>query len=373
MSLIELIHLSKTYDGKNQVIKDVSLEVDQGEFIILVGPSGCGKSTLLRMLAGLETISDGILKINGQTANNMQPKDRHLSMVFQNYALYPHMSVRENILFGLDVQKIPREEQEARLEETARMIGLTDFLKRKPGQLSGGQRQRVALARSICSHAPICLMDEPLSNLDAKLRGQMRTEIRRIQKQLGLTVVYVTHDQVEAMTMGDRILVLNEGLIQQIGTPMELYNKPANQFVASFIGTPQMNMAEARVVDTTLILNEEAVIQMDEHTKELIPEGEEFQVGIRAEHIGYTARKTGYSCMVKVVNTELMGNETQVIFRLGEALFTAKWPGQWEISIGSQILVEFKPEYYHFFDRNTKALLRPPLNGAEKAFAARVV
>lgn len=373
MSLIELIHLSKTYDGKNKVIEDISLEVEQGEFIILVGPSGCGKSTLLRMIAGLETISDGILKIDGQVANNMQPKDRHLSMVFQNYALYPHMTVRENILFGLDVQNIPKMEQETRLAETAQMIGLTDFLKRKPGQLSGGQRQRVALARSICSHAPICLMDEPLSNLDAKLRGQMRTEIRRIQKQLGLTVVYVTHDQVEAMTMGDRILVLNEGVIQQIGTPMELYNSPSNQFVAGFIGTPQMNMAAARVVGDSLVLNDKAVIQMNGHMKETMPCGEEFQVGIRAEHISYTARKTEYSSMVSVVNTELMGNETQVIFRLGEALFTAKWPGQWDISIGAQVLVEFRPEYYHFFDTQTGTLLRPPLMGAEQAFVARVV
>lgn len=206
---------------------------------MLLGPSGCGKSTLLRMIAGLEEMTEGDIWIDGVHANELPPKDRKLSMVFQNYALFPHMTVRENILFGLDVKKISKEEQQERLQKVAQIMGLSEYLKRKPGQLSGGQRQRVALARSICSQAPICLMDEPLSNLDAKLRGQMRSEIKRIQRMLGLTIVYVTHDQVEAMTMGDRVMVLNEGHIQQIGEPLEVYNYPQNKLVATFIGTPQ--------------------------------------------------------------------------------------------------------------------------------------
>lgn len=204
MNKIEIRDVVKTYDGKKNILEGISLDVREGEFFILVGPSGCGKSTLLRIIAGLEKISSGTLMLDGKIANEMPPKDRNLSMVFQNYALYPHMTVRDNILFGLDVRKVPKAEQKQRLTEAAEMLGLTEYLNRKPRELSGGQRQRVALARSVCSHSPICLMDEPLSNLDAKLRGHMRTEIRRIQRQLGLTVIYVTHDQVEAMTMGDR-------------------------------------------------------------------------------------------------------------------------------------------------------------------------
>lgn len=367
MSQIELCGLSKTYDRKTMVIEDITLEVEQGEFMILVGPSGCGKSTLLRMIAGLESISGGILKIGGETANAMRPKDRHISMVFQNYALYPHMTVRDNILFGLDVQGVSREEQKVRLSETAEMIGLTDFLDRKPGQLSGGQRQRVALARSICSRAPICLMDEPLSNLDAKLRGQMRTEIRRIQKSLGLTVIYVTHDQVEAMTMGDRIMVLNGGKIQQIGTPLELYNRPANRFVAGFIGSPQMNMAPAAMEDGNLVVNGIAVIVPDQEMRTKIPTGA-FEVGIRAEHIRYSDKKTEQSCRVRVQSVEMMGNETQVVFSLGELSFTAKWQGQWELAPGMDIWVEIPPERLHFFDRESGRLILAP-----KAESAKVV
>lgn len=359
MSQIELCDLSKTYDKKTMVLENISLEVEQGEFMILVGPSGCGKSTLLRMIAGLESISDGILKIGGEIANAMKPKDRHISMVFQNYALYPHMTVRDNILFGLDIQGVSRMEQDKRLKETADMVGLTDFLDRKPGQLSGGQRQRVALARSICSRAPICLMDEPLSNLDAKLRGQMRTEIRRIQKALGLTVLYVTHDQVEAMTMGDRIMVLNAGKIQQIGTPLALYNHPANRFVASFIGSPQMNIAPARIEGNRLIINEIAVILLDSTQKSQFPDGS-FDIGIRAEHIRYSERKTETSCKVHIQNVEMMGNETQVVFAIGTLSFTARWQGQWAFTIGMHIWVEIPPEHLYCFDKEHGQLILAP-------------
>lgn len=369
MSLIEVSSISKSYDGKKRVLDNISLNIEAGEFLILVGPSGCGKSTLLRMIAGLEAITDGVLKINGQIANHMLAKDRHLSMVFQNYALYPHMTVRENILFGLDVKKIPKVEQQKRLMETAKMIGLEEYLDRKPGQLSGGQRQRVALARSICSQAPICLMDEPLSNLDAKLRGQMRTEIRRIQKQLGLTVIYVTHDQVEAMTMGDRIVVLNGGHIQQVGTPLELYNAPSNRFVAGFIGAPQMNMAKAVVEGDRLILNNKVSIILNKEDHLYLPDQKAFEIGVRAESIAYSAKRNQYSVPVRVLNTEMMGNETQVVFELGGSTFVAKWMGQWDVQIGTEIFVELNPRYFHSFDKESGNLLKAAELSVEQTFS----
>ena len=282
--MIKIEHAAKSYDGKNKVIEDIDLEIKKGEFFVLLGPSGCGKSTLLRMIAGLEEMTEGDIWIDGVHANELPPKDRKLSMVFQNYALFPHMTVRENILFGLDVKKISKEEQQERLQKVAQIMGLSEYLKRKPGQLSGGQRQRVALARSICSQAPICLMDEPLSNLDAKLRGQTRSEIRRIQRMLGLTIVYVTHDQVEAMTMGDRVMVLNEGHIQQIGEPLEVYNHPQNKLVATFIGTPQMNIFHARAERNTLILDDAIPVNIRNTNIRNFPNGE-FYVGVRAEHL----------------------------------------------------------------------------------------
>ena len=339
MSKIELHDLTKSYDGKVNILEKINLDVEEGEFYVLVGPSGCGKSTLLRVIAGLEKITDGTLKIDGKIANHMLPKDRNLSMVFQNYALYPHMTVKDNILFGLDVKKVPKEEQKRRLEEAAEMLGLTPYLKRKPRELSGGQRQRVALARSVCSQAPLCLMDEPLSNLDAKLRGQMRTEIRRLQKKLGLTVIYVTHDQVEAMTMGDHIMVLHGGKIQQTGTPLELYNEPANTFVAGFIGSPQMNLAHARMTADGLLLNGSLLVPVNEEEKENMPE-----------------------IHVKVVNTEMMGNETQVLFEVGDELFTARWTGQYMIEAGQDLAIRLSTDDFHFFDDAEGKLIRAALH-----------
>lgn len=373
MNQIELCGLSKTYDNKTMVIKNINLEIKKGEFMILVGPSGCGKSTLLRMIAGLESISGGVLKIGGEMANYMKPKDRHISMVFQNYALYPHMTVKENILFGLDVQKVPRDEQIRRLKTTAEMMGLEELLKRKPGQLSGGQRQRVALARSICSRAPVCLMDEPLSSLDAKLRGQMRTEIRRIQKKLGLTVVYVTHDQVEAMTMGDRITVLNQGVIQQVGTPLELYNRPKNKFVAGFIGSPQMNMTTAEIDRGTLKLKGAASIILNEEVRRQLPSKGYVDVGIRAEHVIYSEGMTKTSCQAKVINVEAMGNETQVIVEIGTAVFAARWTGQWDIQPGMDILVDLPCTHLHFFDKETGELILAPERDDIKAISIKQV
>ena len=247
MAEITFENVQKTYGDGYPAVSDLNLEVRDGEFVVLVGPSGCGKTTALRMLAGLEEISGGTIRIGDRVVNNLPPRDRDVAMVFQNYALYPHMTVAENIGFALRMRKVPKAEARKRIAETARIIGLTDHLDRKPGQLSGGQRQRVAMGRAIVREPQVFLMDEPLSNLDAKLRVQMRAEISRIQRQLSVTTVYVTHDQVEAMTMGDRVAVLRRGVLQQFDAPQRLYEQPANLFVASFIGSPAMNMLEATV------------------------------------------------------------------------------------------------------------------------------
>ncbi len=353
--------LVKSYDGKTDILEKINVDVQEGELFVLVGPSGCGKSTLLRIIAGLENITDGTLLIDGKVANHLQPKERNLSMVFQNYALYPHMSVKENILFGLDVKKIPKEERQRRLSKAAELLGLTDYLTRKPRELSGGQRQRVALARSVCSQAPICLMDEPLSNLDAKLRGRMRSEICNIQKELGLTVVYVTHDQVEAMTMGNRIMVLNEGKVQQIGTPLELYNTPANIFVATFIGSPQMNIANAKLQDNTIILNDSLVITLSPEEKDNFPDGIEWKIGTRAESVELGSSDTPNAVAVTVANVEMMGNETQVLFYVGESLFTARLSGQYFMERGQTIYIRLDPKMFLFFDKQSNKLLRPAL------------
>ena len=359
--VIEVRHLQKVF-GTNEVLKDINFDVSEGEVVCIIGSSGSGKSTLLRIIAGLEKITDGTLKIDGKVANNMPPKDRNLSMVFQNYALYPHMTVKDNILFGLDVKKVPKSEQKRRLDEAAEMLGLTQYLKRKPRELSGGQRQRVALARSVCSQSPICLMDEPLSNLDAKLRGQMRNEIRRLQKKLGLTVIYVTHDQVEAMTMGDHILVLHGGKIQQMGTPLELYNQPANTFVAGFIGSPQMNLAKAQLTEKGLVLNNDLVVPLTQEERAHLPQGSQWQIGVRAEQIEPASPGEEGTCLVYTQSTEMMGNETQVLFNVGETLFTARWTGQYIIDAGQHLNVTLSADDFHFFDGEKGTLIRPALH-----------
>ncbi|MFW9176839.1 ABC transporter ATP-binding protein [Corynebacterium amycolatum] len=249
MAEIELKHVYKRFPDGHIGVEDANLKIDDGEFIILVGPSGCGKSTMLNMIAGLEDISEGDLLIGGERMNDVAPKDRDIAMVFQSYALYPHMNVRENIAFPLNLAKLPKKEIEKKVNEAAEILDLTEFLDRKPAHLSGGQRQRVAMGRAIVRRPKVFLMDEPLSNLDAKLRVQMRTEIAQLQERLSTTTVYVTHDQTEAMTLGDRVVVLKKGVIQQIGAPQELYHRPVNVFVAGFIGSPAMNFLPATVLD----------------------------------------------------------------------------------------------------------------------------
>ena len=351
--MIELINLSKSYDGKKKIIDGINVNIKKGEFFVLVGSSGCGKSTLLRMIAGLEEITGGTLKIDNVVVNDVAPKNRNISFVFQNYALYPHMTVRDNILFGLDIKKVPKSEQERRLKETAEIRGLNELLDRKPGQLSGGQRQRVALARSICSEAAICLMDEPLSNLDAKLRAHMRTEIRRIHKKFNLTTIYVTHDQVEAMTMGDRIMVLNGGKIQQIGSPLSLYNNPSNKFVASFIGSPQMNILDAKVKGNNILVEHNVLAFIEKDLKEIL-KIDEFNLGIRPEALALTNESDEKGYKVKVDNVELLGNETQINFKIGNFNLVARWTGQINVNVGDEVYVKFDTKDFHFFNSVTE-------------------
>src|SRR3984957_11879478 len=249
MATVSLEGINKVYENGFHAVKDLSLDIADGEFMVLVGPSGCGKTTALRMVAGLEDITSGILRIGGKEANDETPKERDIAMVFQNYALYPHMTVAQNIGFALKLRKLPKDQLNAKVKEAADILGLTDWLDRKPGQLSGGQRQRVAMGRAIVREPSVFLMDEPLSNLDAKLRVQMRAEVSRIQRRIGVATVYVTHDQVEAMTMGDRVAVMRSGHLQQVDNPQYLYDHPNNLFVAAFIGSPSMNLYEATMTD----------------------------------------------------------------------------------------------------------------------------
>ncbi len=257
MATLKFVNINKIYDNNVQAVFDFNLEVQDKEFIVFVGPSGCGKSTTLRMVAGLEEITSGDLYIDDKLVNNLEPKDRDIAMVFQNYALYPHMTVYENMAFSLKLKKIPRDEIARRVEEAANILGLSQYLNRKPKALSGGQRQRVALGRAIVRHPKVFLMDEPLSNLDAKLRVQMRTEIAKIHKKVGATTIYVTHDQTEAMTMASRIVVMKDGYVQQIGTPREVYNMPANVFVGGFIGSPAMNFFKGKLSKNSFIITDE--------------------------------------------------------------------------------------------------------------------
>lgn len=304
MSKIILDNVRKSYGGGIEVIKGVSLEIKDGEFVVLVGPSGCGKSTLLRMIAGLEGISSGTIAIGDRIVNDVEPAERDIAMVFQNYALYPHMSVRDNLAYGLKNRKTPKDEIERRIAKAAKALEIEQFLDRKPRQLSGGQRQRVAMGRAIVREPAAFLFDEPLSNLDAKLRVQMRVEIKRLQRSLGTTSVYVTHDQMEAMTMADRLVVLNAGNIEQVGTPIELYEKPASTFVATFIGSPSMNLLES---------DEKNVWQPG---KAVTLPSDKYSFGVRPEDIRIIENgqpeADGFNAEVRIDAIELVGAESYI-------------------------------------------------------------
>ena len=356
MAGVRFENVSKRF-GAVSVIEGLSLDIRDHEFMVLLGPSGCGKSTALRMIAGLEEISGGQILIGDRVVNDLQPKDRDVAMVFQNYALYPHMTVRENIEFGLKIRKTPKEEMDRKVAESSETLGISQLLDRKPKQLSGGQRQRVAVARAIVRDPKVFLFDEPLSNLDAKMRVQMRAEITRLQQRLETTCVYVTHDQVEAMTMGHRMAVMKDGLIQQVGTPLEVYDQPANVFVAQFIGTPPMNFVPATVKDDRL---EAGSFSMPLPAGRNVRDGQKVVIGIRPEHIlptegkgrGATARVT-----VLVDLVEPVGHQAIVHTRTGEDTLVAAFDSHDLPRAGQSIELQIELEPIHLFDASTQLRL----------------
>jgi len=325
MAGVDLNSIVKKY-GAVQVVHGIDLTVAEKEFVVLVGPSGCGKSTTLRMIAGLEEITAGELTIDGRRMNRVAPKDRDVAMVFQNYALYPHLNVADNMAFGLRIRKMPKAEIKTTIDDVAGILGLTEYLDRRPADLSGGQRQRVAMGRAIVRHPKVFLFDEPLSNLDAKLRTQMRAEIKRLHKRLGVTSIYVTHDQVEAMTLADRIVVMNDGQIEQIGTPMELFNKPANTFVAGFLGSPPMNQVKGMLTAKGAKIGD-TEIKIDGVTAADI--GRAVTVGIRPEHVALKASKDTSPLPINLDLVEPLGSEALLHARFGgiEMVFKAETHG----------------------------------------------
>ena len=364
MSTVKLDHICKKYPNGFEAVKDFNLEIGDKEFIIFVGPSGCGKSTTLRMVAGLEEISGGDLYIDGKRMNDVEPKDRDIAMVFQNYALYPHMTVYENMAFGLKIRKIPKEEIDKKVREAAKILDLEQLLDRKPKALSGGQRQRVAMGRAIVRNPKVFLMDEPLSNLDAKLRGQMRIEISKIHQKLGATIIYVTHDQTEAMTLGTRIVVMKDGVVQQVDTPENLYDRPGNRFVAGFIGAPQMNMVNADVVEKDGIYMEFCgqSIKLDERRASILKEkgyvGKEVILGIRPEDLhdeGDISRANKEACIHATIRVyEMLGAETFLYFDMDSATWTARVNPSVKVKPGETIDLYMDTEKLHAFDLETE-------------------
>ena len=368
MATIQLKNVFKRYDNGFEAVKDFNLDIQDKEFIIFVGPSGCGKSTTLRMVAGLEEITDGELFIDGKLMNYVEPKDRDIAMVFQNYALYPHMSVYENMAFSLKLKKTPKEEIEQKVREAAKILDLETLLDRKPAQLSGGQRQRVAMGRAIVRNPKVFLMDEPLSNLDAKLRVQMRTEISKLHQRLGNTIIYVTHDQTEAMTLGTRIVVMNHGVIQQVDTPKNLYNHPDNLFVAGFIGSPQMNFVKCDVVEKDgeicLVFGESTVTVSDNRAKILKENGyvgKQVMMGIRPEDL-YDKEKSlrEYKDVVKATVSvyELVGSEVYLYFELAGSNMVARVNADTNAAVGKEVELYLDSDAMHLFDLETEKTIR---------------
>ena len=353
MAHVQLRNLRKVYPNGHVAVADATLDVADGELLVLVGPSGCGKSTLLRMLAGLESISDGTLAIGGRVVNDVAPKDRDIAMVFQSYALYPHMSVAENLAFGLKLRGHDKAAIAARVAEAAKTLELGALLDRKPGQLSGGQRQRVALGRALVRQPQVFLLDEPLSNLDAKLRAGMRVEIARLHQRLGATMVYVTHDQIEAMTLGQRIVVLKDGEIQQVDTPMALYERPANLFVATFLGSPAMNVFSGQLERDdagrpVLDLGEGERLPLGEALVQPAWFGREVSVGIRPEHLLPGEDANGFLPLVEVV--EPVGSDVYVNLRLGPHRLVARLGPDMLPAPGRPLPLRISSGHLHFFD-----------------------
>lgn len=366
MADISFKHLYKIYDGDVTAVTDFNLEIEDKEFIVFVGPSGCGKSTTLRMVAGLEDISKGELYIGGTLVNDVAPKDRDIAMVFQNYALYPHMNVYDNMAFGLKLRKFKKAEIEERVQNAAKILGLTEMLDRKPKAMSGGQRQRVALGRAIVRDPKVFLMDEPLSNLDAKLRVQMRAEITKLHQRLQTTTIYVTHDQTEAMTMATRIVVMKDGLIQQVGRPKDIYDNPENVFVGGFIGSPSMNFITGKLVDGNFVFDGESSksVKVPQGKLKLIEKynNKELILGIRPEDIHdepvfvESADDAAFDAFIDVA--ELMGAETFLYSKVGGQDFIARVDSRTDVSNGDTLKMALDMNKVHFFDPETELRIR---------------
>ena len=347
MAGLTLKNIQKSYD-KTKIIDGIDLEIKDKEFLVLVGASGCGKSTILRMIAGLEDITGGEIFIGDKKVNNVPPKDRDIAFVFQSYALYPHMTVYENIAFGLKMRKVDKETIDTKVREAAAVLDLTDYLERKPKQLSGGQRQRVALGRAIVREPKVFLMDEPLSNLDAKLRVQMRSQIKKLHQKLQTTFVYVTHDQTEALTMGDRIVVLDKGVIQQIDTPDNIYNNPENTFVAGFVGSPQMNFISGTMINDTLVIAD-IPVELTEEQKLAIGDRTNITVGIRPEYM--TTPEGKIRLGVRVDMSEMLGSEKIAYFYIGKSKCSVKLPPNF--TVDEDLILNMDSKKMYFFEKRS--------------------
>ena len=362
MGRLDITKLMKTFDdGENVIVAvdELDITVENGDFLVLVGPSGCGKSTTLRCIAGLERVTSGRIRLDGRDITDAKPKNRNMAMVFQNYALYPHMTVRENIGYGLKITTdLDKSEIHSRVEDTAELLEIPDLLDKKPKELSGGQQQRVALGRAIIREPEVFLMDEPLSNLDAKLRTTMRTEIQQLQQEMGVTTIYVTHDQTEAMTMGDKIAVLDGGELQQLGTPLECYHEPANQFVAGFIGSPSMNFIDVR--------RSGDVLEADAFSYQISPETRDavdtasnrLTMGIRPEHIELGTGEERNAVPTEIEVVEPMGEMTYAYFSVGGKTHTASIDGERRIAAGERVDVVFPEDKIHLFDQADGAAIK---------------
>ncbi|CEI73438.1 MULTISPECIES: ABC transporter ATP-binding protein [Romboutsia] len=372
MAKVILKNICKSYSNGFNAVKNVNIDIQDKEFVVLVGPSGCGKSTTLRMIAGLEEISDGELYIGENLVNDVDPKDRDIAMVFQNYALYPHLTVYENMAFALKLRKLPKDEIDKKVRDAAKILDLDQLLDRKPKALSGGQRQRVALGRAIVRNPKVFLMDEPLSNLDAKLRTSMRTEITKLHKSLGTTFIYVTHDQVEAMTMADRIVVMKDGIVQQIDTPQEIYDKPNNMFVAGFIGAPQMNFINVILTEVNGEIHAKAdgfdIALNKGESSSLIEKGyigKEVVLGIRPEDIHmediFVENSLDSTFEATVELGELMGAEIYAYLKTGNQSITARFDGRYRVKMGDKLKLAMDKHKIHIFDKETQEAINKSL------------
>ena len=344
MSFLELQNITKVYPNGTKAVNETSLNIEKGEFVVFVGPSGCGKSTLLRMIAGLEDITAGEIVLDENTINNIDPSERDVAMVFQNYALYPHMTVYNNMAYGLKNRGISKQEIEDKVNEVAKLLEIDQYLSRKPSMLSGGQRQRVAMGRAIVRNPKIFLFDEPLSNLDAKLRNQMRLEIKKLQRQMGVTSIFVTHDQTEAMTLGDRIVVINNGIVEQVGTPKDIYSKPNTKFVAEFIGSPQMNIFNCKI--------DNGIAQIDNNSININKSlnVDDASIGIRPDDI-QISDSGSITCKANLV--EYLGSDMIIYSSIGDQEFSCKLSSKIDVKAGDEFKFDIQPSLVHVFDNSS--------------------